>query len=250
MRRRDLLRVSAGIAAALLLGGCRSIETAVSSSEQISAEGYSAEEIYAYFAEIAFQSEYGGWRGRLCKWTQEIVCYIEGDYSEGEMDVLTDLAARLNTIPAFPGIRMTSDKEQANFIISFVMQNELTRLFGAEAEHSSGMSKFYWTKKTGEIVRAETGIASNITPMNAKASVICEEILQAMGLSSDSYAHPESVFYQGYNGALRPAAIDWAMLELLYSESILPGMQENEALAQARRLLGLTEELSEKETNS
>ena len=159
MRRAPVLRFCAGILTVLVLVGCRALETAASSSETVRAEGYTAEEIYDYFAEIAFQSEYGGWRGRLCKWTEEIVCYIEGDYASGEMDVLTDLAARLNTIPAFPGIRMTSQKEQANFVISFVMQNELTELFGAEAEHSSGMSKFYWTKKSGEIIRAQTGIA-------------------------------------------------------------------------------------------
>ena len=250
MRRAPVLRFCAGMLAVLVLVGCRSLETSASSSEIVCAEGYTAEEIYNYFAEIAFQSEYGGWRGRLCKWTEEIVCYIEGDYAGGEMDVLTDLAARLNAIPAFPGIRMTSQKEQANFVISFVMQNELTELFGADAEHSSGMSKFYWTKKSGEIIRAHTGIASNITPMNAKASVICEEFLQAMGLSSDSYAHPESVFYQGYNGALRPASIDWALIELLYSDTLLPGMEEAEALAAVRLLLGLPAETTEKENET
>lgn len=250
MRCGAFLRLCAGTAVFFLLCGCRPLETSVSSSEIIRAEGYTSEEIYEYFAEIAFQSEYGGWRGRLCKWTDEIVCYIEGDYAEGEMDVLTDLAARLNTIPAFPGIRMTSDREQANFTISFVMQNELTRLFGPEAEHSSGMSKFYWTKKSGEIIRAETGIASNITPMNAKASVICEEFLQALGLSSDSYSYPESVFYQGYNGALRPAEIDWALIELLYSDTLQPGMEEEDALTEVRLLLGLPAKFPEKETDT
>ena len=249
MRGAVFRRTGAALASLLLLltGGCRSLETAASSSELITAEGYTAQEIYDYFAEIAFQSEYGGYRGRLCKWTGEIVCYIEGDYTEGEMDVLTDLAARLNTISGFPGVRMTAEKEAANFTISFIMQNELSSLFGPEANHCSGMSKFYWTKEGGEIVRAETGIASNITPMNAKASVICEEFLQALGLSSDSYAHPESVFYEGYNGALRPAEIDWALIELLYSESVSPGMEEADALPAVRSLLGLPEENPEKE---
>jgi len=250
MRRGAFLRLLACAAVLLPVCGCRPLETSASSSEFIRAEGYTAEEIYDYFSEIAFQSEYGGWRGRLCKWSDEIVCYIEGDFAEGEMAVLTDLAARLNSIPSFPGIRMTAQRDQANFTISFVMQNELQRLFGADAEHSSGMSKFYWTKKSGEIIRAETGIASNITPMNAKASVICEEVLQALGLSSDSYAHPESVFYQGYNGALRPAEIDWALIELLYSESIHPGMEEEEALAEVRLLLGLPTEITEKENET
>lgn len=238
MRRAARYGASA-LSAVLLLSGCRSLQTAATSSEYITAEGYSAEEIYDYFAEIAFQSEYGGYRGRLCKWTTEIVCYIEGDVAAGEMEVLTDLAARLNTIAGFPGVRMTADRDSANFVISFVMQSELRGIFGPDAANSSGMARFSWTKEGGEIVRAQAGIASNITPMNAKASVICEEFLQAMGLAADSFAHPESVFYEGYNGALRPAAIDWALLELLYHESLTPGMEEEKALPVVRELLGL-----------
>lgn len=231
-----------GAAILLCAASCRATYTAATSSGVISAEGYTAEQIYEYFAEIAFSSEFGGYRGCICKWTEEIVFYVSGDYAAGEMEVLADLAARLNQIPGFPGVRMTSDVSAANFTVSFVMQGELATLFGEEAATSSGMSRFYWTKKGGEIVRAETGIASNITPMNAKASVICEEFLQALGISADSYAYPESVFYEGYNGALRPAAIDWALIELLYSESITPGMAEADALAMARTLLGMPEE--------
>lgn len=225
----------------LLLCGCS--PAAVSAEAvPITAEGYTAEQIYEYFAQIAFASEYGGYRGTVCKWTEEIVCSVSGDYAEGEMDVLRDLAARLNAIEGFPGVKVTENAEEANFTVNFVMQGELRTIFGESAAASSGMSRFYWTKKGGKIIRAETGIASNITPMNAKASVICEEFLQALGLSSDSYDYPESVFYEGYNGALRPAEIDWALIELLYSESITPGMAEEEALKQARVLLGLGEE--------
>ena len=236
-------RIPALLLCVLLLIGCRAEDPAAWAP--VAAEGYTAEQICDYFAQIAFSSEYGGYRGSICKWTDEIVCYVSGDCAEGEMVVLTDLAERLNAIPGFPGVRITEaeeDAEKANFTMQFVMQGELRALFGEDAAVSSGMSRFYWTKKGGEIVRAETGIAANITPMNAKASVICEEFLQAMGLSSDSYDYPESIFYEGYNGALRPAPIDWALLELLYSESIPAGTSEADAMAQVRRLLGLAEE--------
>ena len=234
-------RVLCAVLCLLILGGCRAAE-ASAEGPIITAEGYTAEEILAYFEEIAFASEYGGYRGTLCKWVEPIVVFVDGDYAEGEMDVLRDLAARLNAIGGFPGVTLTEDEDEANFTMRFVMQGELKELFGEAAASSSRMSRFYWTKKTGEIVRAETGIASNITPMNAKASVICEEFLQALGLSSDSYAYPESVFYEGYNGALRPAAIDWALLELLYSESVTPAMPQADAMRAVRGLLGLAEE--------
>ena len=229
------------LAALLSLAGCTA-QTSAEPSGPITAEGYTAQQICDYFAELAFGSEFGGYRGTICKWTKEIVMHVSGDYAEGEIAVLEDLAARLNGIAGFPGIRMTDDADEANFTVAFVMQGELAALFGAQAENSSGMTKFYWTKKGGEIVRAEVGIASNITPMNAKASVICEEVLQALGLCCDSYSYPESVFYEGYNGRLRPAEIDWALVSLLYSDALAPAMPESDAMAQARLLLGLAEE--------
>lgn len=235
-------RAAAALCAALsLLTACGAAETAAPASGPITAEGYTAQQICDYFAELAFGSEFGGYRGTVCKWTKEIVCHVSGDYAEGEITVLTDIMERLCAIPGFPGVRMTEDADEANFTVAFVMQNELKELFGEAAENSSGMTKFYWTKKGGEIVRAEVGIASNITPMNAKASVICEEFLQALGLCCDSYTYPESVFYEGYNGRLRPAEIDWALLALLYSEKIPPAASKEDAMEQVRILLGMEE---------
>lgn len=239
MRRRT--RALAASLLVLSLAGCRAAGMALTSS-RVTAEEYTPQEILGYFDEIAFSSEYGGYRGTICKWTDELVCFVTGDFAEGEMTVLCELAGRLNEIPGFPGIRMTDDEEAANFVVRFVMQGELVGLFGADASAASGMSRFYWMKSSGKIVRAEAGIASNITPQNAKASVICEEFLQSLGLASDSCTYPESVFYEGYNGSLRPAEIDWAVLELLYSDAIRPGMARKDALAAARELLGIPEE--------
>lgn len=227
-------------AAACLLSACRAAVTA-----RVAADGYTDEEILAYFDELAFSSEYGGYRGMVCKWTEEIVYRVEGDVAAGELIVLSDLAARLNEIPGFPGIRMTDGTDEANFTVSFVMQGELAARFGENARSASGMSRFTYRTSSGEIVRAEAGVASNITPQAAKASVICEEFLQSLGLAADSYTYPESVFYEGYNDSIRPAAIDWAVLELLYSETIRPGMAREDALAAARALLAGKDEATE-----
>ena len=237
MRRRLAAALSA---LAVLTAGCRAVPAA-----RVTADGYTEEEILAYFDELAFSSEYGGYRGTVCKWTEEIVYRIEGEVAAGELIVLSDLAARLNGIPGFPGIRMTDGTDEANFTLYFVMQGELAEYFGENARTASGMSRFTYRTSGGEIVRAEAGVASNITPQAAKASVICEEFLQSLGLAADSYTYPESVFYEGYNDSLRPAPIDWAVLELLYSEAIRPGMPRDEALAAARRLLESENETTE-----
>ncbi len=230
----------AALLLALLLGGCAS-SAVFSPTDPPTAEGYTAEEIYAYFCETAFESEYGGERGFICKWKEPVVYRLTGEYGDGETAVLDDLCAGLNAIPGFPGIRRTEDEAEANFTVHFVMQNELSAVFGDSAASSSGMSRFYYLRSRGEILRAEAGIATNIIPQSAKASVICEEFLQSMGLAADSYSYPESVFYEGYNASIRPASIDWAVLSLLYSSCIAPGTDREAAQAAARQILGLTE---------
>ncbi len=238
-RRAARVLAAAALLAALALGGCGARQVSLTPVE---ADGYSARQICDYFCEIAFESEYGGARGFVCKWTKEIVVRVEGEFGEGETAVLDDLCTRLGEIPGFPGIRYARPDEEANFTVHFVMQNELSALFGDAAVASSGMSRFYYGRESGEIRRAEAGIATNITPQSAKASVICEEFLQSLGLAADSYSYPESVFYEGYNVSLRPAAIDWAVLEVLYSEAISPRDDSETAAAAARRILGITED--------
>ena len=226
---------------ALLLSGCTASSAVFSPTDPPTAEGYTAEEIYAYFCETAFESEYGGERGFICKWAQPVAYFLKGEFGDGETAVLDDLCRQLNEIPGFPGIRRTEEEEEANLTVHFVMQNELSAVFGDEAAASSGMSRFYYLRSRGEILRAEAGIATNIIPQSAKASVICEEFLQSMGLAADSYSYPESVFYEGYNASIRPAPIDWAVVSLLYSTRIAPGTEREAAEAAARQILGLTE---------
>ena len=239
---RPILRCAALLLSILLLlpalCGCR---TAPASSEgtYITAEGYTAEEILAYFSEIVFGSEYGGYRGTVCKWNEPILLWIHGEFGEGELAVLGDLMDRLNGIEGFPGISFAETEAEANALLYFVMQGNLTDYFGESAENASGRTQFSFKKSTGEIISAKIGVASNIAPQSAKASVICEELLQSLGVASDSYAYPESVFYEGYNASLRPAEIDWAILTLLYHKSITPGMSYGDAMDKASALLGI-----------
>ncbi len=235
--------------ALLCLSACEPAEPAAAEGAAIRAEGYTSAEILAYFSEIAFGSEYGGYRGTVCKWEDEIALWLDGEYGAGEVDVIADLMEKLNDIDGFPGIRYAEAESDANFRLHFVMQGDLTDYFGERAENSSGMSLFSFQKSTGLIVEAEVGVASNITPQNAKASVICEELLQSLGIACDSYAFPESVFYEGYNGSIRPAPIDWALLEILYHETITPGMAYGDVVEAAAALLGIAAaETGEEET--
>ena len=224
-----------------LCAGCRTAQVPAS-SRAVRADGYSADEVLAYFGEIAFASEYGGWRGCLCKWGAPIVYMADGAYTEEDVRLLEELCGRLNGIPGFPGIRRAEpDEAGVNFTVSFVDAQTLEDRFGEDARGAFGMSRFYWETDTGVIVRAEAAIRADTTPAEAKMSVICEEFLQSLGLAADSYAVPESVFYEGYSTSTRPAPIDWALLELLYSDALAPGAANEAAMDTARKLLSAGE---------
>lgn len=233
-------RFFAALTACLLLclHGCTTAPTSADAG-YITAEGYTAEEILSYFSEVTFGSEYGGYRGTVCKWAGEIRLWLTGSFTEEDSSVLYDLIDRLNGIDGFPGIGYAASEEDANFILRFVTQGDLTHHFGENAENACGMSCYTWQKATGEILSAEAGVACNISPRDAKSSVICEELLQSLGLASDTFTHPESVFYEGYNASPRPSEIDWALVTLLYNENISPGMAYGDAMDEAAALLGI-----------
>lgn len=222
----------------LLLSGCGTVPASADTA-CITADGYTSGEILSYFSEVAFGSEFGGYRGTVCKWTKEIRLWLTGTVTDDDTAVLEELFTRLNEIDGFPGIRYAASEEEANFILRFVVQGELADYFGENAENAGGMSCYSWQKSTGEILSAEAGVACNISPLNARLSVLCEELLQALGLASDAFTYPESIFYEGYNAAPRPAPIDWALVTLLYNENITPGMAYGDAMNEAAALTGL-----------
>ena len=77
--------------------------------------------------------------------------------------------------------------------------------------------------------------------MEARPAVIAEELCQGLGLLQDVYDQPESIFYQyhyqHYFTANWPSPLDWAVMRLLYSDVLRPGMNESEALAAAATIV-------------
>ena len=234
------------ILAAILLSGCGRVLPAGADSPYITADGYSGADILSYFSDIAFGSEYGGYRGTVCKWTTPVKLGLVGNWTEADRALLEELMETLRSLEGFPGISF-AEGEEANLLLRFVPQGELTDYFGENAENARGMSLFFFRLSTGEILKAEAGVASDITLQSARDSVISEELLQCLGLASDTYTYPESIFYEGYTAASRPSPLDWALVRLLYHPKITPGMAHSEALRVAAPLLGITDTMTENE---
>ena len=61
--------------------------------------------------------------------------------------------------------------------------------------------------------------------------------MQSLGLLNDTYDHPESIFYQYHTDTSWPTTLDWAVIQLLYSDGLTPGMDEQAVRAAAEQLV-------------
>lgn len=211
------------------------IDPAAPADGGIAVEGKTAGEILDYFSEIAFGSEYGDAPEQLCRWADTIIYKVTGDPTEADLELIGILADRLNGIEHFPGIREAGTLDKANFEVMFVPREQITELFSHATDACIGMSEYRWLTETGEIVSARAAIDS--AEEEERASTVCEEFLQALGLAKDSYSHADSVFYQGKCVYTRPSELDWAMIKLLYRPELTPKMSRYEAIKAAAGVL-------------
>ena len=172
-------------------------------------------DVLGYFNEVALKSEYGEDPGVLCRWEDKIVYEIKGDATEEDITLIEDLAARLNSIEGFPGIRRASGLARANLVISFTDRDDIAASFEAADENAA--------------------IDKDLT--DERKSTICEEFLQSLGPANDSYKYITSVFYQGFCTAQTPADVDWAVMEMIYSPRLHTGMRAIDAIGEAAKLL-------------
>jgi len=244
-----LSKFSALFLAAVLFCGCVSTDTPPKETEstdsgtvveteedtRIVSDDYTAGEIMDYFAEVAFGSEFGESSGRVCRWNSPIKYTVTGSPTQADLELLSILCDRLNQIEGFPGISYTDKAKNANFTVMFISGEELMEEFEHASESCVGMSEFMWYTSSAEIFTARAAIDCN--EVKERESTICEEFLQSLGLAMDSYAHPNSVFYQGVCTYSRPSELDYIMVELLYSPALTTGMPKDEALKTAVDLL-------------
>ncbi len=201
----------------------------------LSLKSDSAGHILDYFAEVAFGSEFGDNTEKLCRWESEILYTVTGECRDGDIELIGILVDRLNSIEGFPQMREAGFNEDANFEIMFITRAEITELFDEANENCAGMSEYHWYTDSCEIFKARAAIDCN--EEEERLSTICEELLQSLGLAKDSYAHRDSVFYQGKCIYSRPSELDYAMVELLYHPKLKAGMSRYEAITAAAGLL-------------
>lgn len=195
---------------------------------------YSQQEIIDYLAEVALQSEYdingnAGQSNPVVKWMKPIKYYLSGDYTEQDILILSSLMDELNSIDGFPGISAAQQNE-ANMTIRFTGSPEMDYVNGGKYDPwFEGYATIWWTNWS--ITESSIFYRSDWVSQFDRNPTICEELIQSLGMLNDSYTHPDSVFYQYYTDIQWPSDLDWLMVELLYDDSLQPGMNEEQCRA-------------------
>ncbi|HIQ78192.1 MAG TPA: DUF2927 domain-containing protein [Candidatus Scatomorpha intestinavium] len=198
----------------------------------ITAEGYTGGEIIDYFCSVALGSEYGDEFCNVVRWDEPVAYYIYGSPTEEDLERFTALAEALCSVPGFPGISAAEEPGAANLNVHFISQAEMDDILG---DGYNGYVTVWWNDFI--INEGEIYYSTDIT-QSLRNAVIAEELCQGLGLLTDTYDHPESIFYQYHETADWPSALDWAIIRLLYSGVISPGMTEDEVHAAAVSAVG------------
>ena len=202
-------------------------------------EGYSDQQIADYFVEIAFGGEYSGDNTKLCKWAGPIYVDIHGSLTADDWSQMDKLFDKLNSINGFPGIYYSSYYSVTpNLNVFYAPPSEFNQyLEGLPDESLWGYAQYSYYTSSRTIFEGTVLLPSEEANQWYRNSIICEELIQVLGLTQDSWLYPDSIFYQNSNDTQWPTELDWTVVRLLYDPSMQAGMTKDQARATALQLI-------------
>ena len=191
-----------------------------------------------YFKEVALGVEFGAGAGSIRKWTSDIQYVIVGDATSDLLDEVDRVAAELNALLSIELTEVFSEAD-ANFVIFFGSGEDYVTNYESNAadfiDGNVGLFWNYWNADFEMVFGSMFVSTIRVDDLDFHKHIIREELTQAIGIFSDSFSYPDSLFYQGFSTTTEYAPIDIEVIQLLYSPSILPGMDETDV----NRVLGL-----------
>lgn len=187
-----------------------------------------------YFGEIAFGNEFEKSDYRMKKAVKPINIYMQGDYTEEDMEFATQFIKDVNRkIPAMPLLSFTK-KNKANVVITYTPLADMAKHITKYYEGNWGMFYYFWNGRH-EITKVEIVIANDVTNQEERNHLFMEELLGALGTPNDSYTYSDSIFYQKWSSVQEPSEVDWLCLNMVYSKRLKPGLSYDKALEELKK---------------
>ena len=200
-----------------------------------------ARENLSYYCDIALKSEFGDSDGKIHKWEDKIRLYVHPSAdAEKYSGFIMEHIEVLNAIPGFPGIEITGTEEEASAELSFVDSGEMRKRSGdAAGSPPCGLVFLSWYGSDCRIFSGEIFILNEAesAPEDVRHSIV-EELTQLTGLLNDSYARPDSIFFQGQSRQDSLADIDILLVRMHYIVEFSCGMSYDEVCDAAERIFG------------
>jgi hypothetical protein len=184
--------------------------------------------VEGFFAS-AFSPEYGDTdRNVMIRWAEPLHVFMEGSATEEDRRAFSELLEELRThVPNLPEISLAEKEEDANVMFSFVPLHEMDEFVTGYVPGNWGFMNSFHDKAV--IRYGQVAVVNDKTKQEDRNHLIREEFVNMLGLCGDIDFAPESIIYQPYTTTQTLAAIDYEMLNLLYSPLLTPGMTAQEA---------------------
>ncbi len=181
-----------------------------------------------YFEEIALGNELGTPASVISKWQKPIKVYRIDSESDFLAQELTKIVFELNQLMESTDIQIVASSQDANLMIYTGKASRFAQSYAPHLrkliEQNRGL--FYVEKNLrSEILKGWVFVdTEHIQDEKTLKHLLREELTQALGLPSDSYHYPQSIFYQKWSDVNTYAPIDRQLIRWLYSSQIKAGM--------------------------
>lgn len=192
--------------------------------------GYAATEI-DYFAEIAFGAEFGGAEPVVRRWAVGPAIRVNGSPTDEDRATLEQVVAELNILMATTEISLVEG--EAAVELHFAPAAQLADILPQYIQGNIGFFWVWWD--ASQVLNRSVVLIATDVDVGVRRHLIREEVTQMLGLMQDSFTFPESIFYQSFSQVSEYAAVDRAVIEMLYGAHVMPGMERLAAVRGLRR---------------
>ncbi|MDY0281908.1 MAG: DUF2927 domain-containing protein [Salinivirgaceae bacterium] len=212
------IRILLNLHLLLVLTGCDNINF-----EKIKHD-FSKEDL-EYFTEIAFGSEFRNnktkYEPSLRYWKSDINVHLNGHYTVDDSIEVLRVIAELNELINTIDISLVGNFGNVN--IYFDCPSTFYNFPG----FVPGNAGFFCVKRF-RIFPNGYILIDKWKSFNWRKHLIREELTQILGLMSDSYSYPESIFFQGWTDINEYSEIDRQLIRLLYNYNLPFGMKKSD----------------------
>ena len=227
--------------AAALLYRAANLGKTAPDADLVRAAGYTKQQIVDYFLEVAVGSMYGD-KGQAVKWGAPIRYFIAGSPTQADTERVEAVIAALNGVPNCPGISKAETESEATLLINFEPLEVVNEAFAEYLEQDPGDGINGFTYFSVNPVTSCKVYINSEAAQTMRDFIILTNLFSSMGLFNSSTKYADSVFYRGEMSEGQelptwPSTLDWALVQLVFSDSVSAGMNASRARSVVEKLV-------------